>query len=82
MPDATPYFIAAVPRDAYQSDPSILLGAVGHLVEARGSIGDMVIIHVPPGEAQETSRKIGVALGGDDGLGMIFPGLPGGPPIQ
>lgn len=81
MPDhAQPYFIAAMGRDQYQDDPAIIQATVGHLVEAMGVLGDLVILIVPPGEGSETSRKIGLSLGAKDGLGDIFPGLPGGPP--
>lgn len=74
-----PYYIAAVPKESYAQDPSILLGTVGHLVEARGELGDIVIVHVPPGAGKETSRKLGLALGAENNMGGIFPGLPGGP---
>ena len=75
----TPYFIAAMGRDAYEKDPAIIQATVAQLVATKGELGDLVIMLVPPGEGSETSRKIGVALGGQDGLGGLFAGLPGAP---
>lgn len=69
------YDMATIPHDVYSRDPSLILGSIKQLVEARGQIGDLVIIQTPPGTGSETSRHIARALEDRDDI----PGLPGGP---
>jgi hypothetical protein len=49
---------ATIPHDVHRRDPSIILGAVKQLVAARGEIGDLVIVHTPPGTGQEAGASI------------------------
>jgi hypothetical protein len=78
---AEPYFIAMIPRDAYQADPAAVLHTLGQLVESsmttfdRQEVGDLLLVLVPPGTGRDTSQKIGQALSGSGLFGM-----PGGPP--
>lgn len=73
------YDMAALPHDAHSRDPSLILGAVKQLVAARGKIGDLIIVHTPPGTASEVMHYLSAQLEARDG--PIPPGLPGGPAL-
>lgn len=70
---------AMIPHDALQQDPSQVFVAVKAMTEARGQIGDVIIVMVPPGSGPESARFLQRQLG-DRGDNPMH-GLPGGPAL-
>ena len=73
--------VAGIPHDVHQPDPAAILATVKELVLRRGQVGDLIIVHAPPGTSSEVVRKVATALeeAPPDGGSFVLPGLPGNP---